>query len=822
MTGGSKNHFELIEEINLLKARVRELEAARVESKRVEGEHIKEASFLTAVLDNIEEAIIICDKKGRIIRLNEAARRLHGLSEKPISLEQWSAHYDLFKMDGITPLPKEDIPLFRALKGENVKNAEIVVAPKRKDAFVLVCNGQALIDEEGGIMGALVVMRDITERKRTLEKLGEERTLLQNIADSIFDLVALTDLEGNIKFMGASHSILQYDLEFLIGRNVLEFVHPDDLPRIESVFRNTLAGIPKKDEQAVSDYRYRRADGVYIWLETVGKIIRGNNGEPKELLFCTRDVTDRKRAEEALRNSEEKHRRLFETMTQGVIYQSPDGSIISANPAAEDILGLSFEQMKGKTSHDPRWAMILEDGSPVSGDQHPSMTALKTGKKKGPVTRGVLNCAKNDYVWLSITAIPLFEEGGSVPFQVYATFSDITDQKIAEDEKKKLQAQLTQAQKLESVGRLAGGVAHDFNNMLGIILGHAELALKVTDPSSSMHMDLMEIVTAVHRSAALVKQLLAFARRQTIDPKILDLNESIEKILKMLRRLIGENIDLSWTTCKELWPVKLDPSQLDQILANLSVNARDAISGVGKVTIKTANISLDDSYTADRPGFEPGDYVMLSVSDNGSGIHKDIIGEIFDPFFTTKDVGEGTGLGLATVYGIVKQNNGYINVHSEKGKGSTFEVYLPRYTGKGVIDSLQDVKKPVSVGVETVLVVEDEPTLLPVVKTMLEKSGYKVISAGSPAEAMEIPGDHGKKIDLLLTDVVMPGMNGREFADHLKSTWPDLKVLFMSGYTEDIIAPQRIQEQGVCFLQKPFSMQELALKVREVLDDGGD
>ncbi len=311
--------------------------------------------------------------------------------------------------------------------------------------------------------------------------------------------------------------------------------------------------------------------------------------------------------------------------------------------------------------------------------------------------------------------------------------------------------------------------------------------------------------------------MLAFARKQTIIPVVLDLNQTVESMLKMLRRLIGEDIDLAWLPEAGLCPVKMDPVQVDQILANLCVNARDAIADVGKVTIETGNAVFDETYCADHAGFVAGEYVLLAVSDDGCGMDKETLDQIFEPFFTSKGVGQGTGLGLSTVYGIVKQNNGFINVYSEPGKGTTFRIYLPRYAGQAV-DTQQEkaAEIPLSRG-ETVLVVEDEPALLTMDKMMLEKLGYRVLAAGTPGEAIRLAEEHAGEIHLLITDVVMPEMNGRDLAERLQSLYPGMKILFMSGYTADVIAHRGVLDEGVNFIQKPFSMKDLAVKVREAL-----
>jgi signal transduction histidine kinase len=394
---------------------------------------------------------------------------------------------------------------------------------------------------------------------------------------------------------------------------------------------------------------------------------------------------------------------------------------------------------------------------------------------------------------------------------------DVTERRRAEEDRERLQAQLLQAQKMESVGRLAGGVAHDFNNMLQAMLGNVELALEDAGEDGHLRDHLIEVQRVAHRSADLTRQLLAFARRQTVNPRVVDFNATVAGTLKMLRRLIGEDIDLSWEPALAVWPVRVDPSQVDQILANLVVNARDAIAGVGRITLSTANATLDEAYCASRPWARPGEYVRLAVADTGGGMGPDVLAHLFEPFFTTKDLGKGTGLGLATVYGIVKQNDGIIDVASEIARGTTISVYLPRCA-----DPVPTVSAGASAtvrgGHETVLVVEDEHSILSLLRTVLSRQGYHVLTVRTPNDALERARTHAGAVDLLITDVVMPQMNGRELAERLRARWPRLKALFMSGYSVDIIAHGGAVDQGVQFIAKPFSASALADKVRETLE----
>ena len=394
--------------------------------------------------------------------------------------------------------------------------------------------------------------------------------------------------------------------------------------------------------------------------------------------------------------------------------------------------------------------------------------------------------------------------------------TDISRIKALEQERTQNEAQLRQAQKMESVGRLAGGVAHDFNNMLGVILGHAELSLAQVGPGSPLRANLDEIHRTAQRSADFTRQLLAFARKQTAVPRVIDLNHTVAGSINMLRRLIGENIELLWQPGENLWPVKIDPTQVDQILTNLCINARDAIHEIGRIDIFTENLTVEDASSAGESGLAPGAYVVLAVSDNGCGIDTGARERLFEPFFTTKGVGEGTGLGLATVYGIVRQNGGHIDVHSEPGQGATFKIALPM-TDEA---SLQEAS-PAEInatGSETLLLVEDEAAILKLGKVALERFGYTVLATRTPGEAIAAVEQHAGPIALMVTDVVMPEMNGKALSARIQQLRPGIKVLYMSGYPADVLGPGEILEADVDFLPKPFSISALTAAVRRALD----
>ena len=401
-------------------------------------------------------------------------------------------------------------------------------------------------------------------------------------------------------------------------------------------------------------------------------------------------------------------------------------------------------------------------------------------------------------------------------------FRDVTERLQAENERQELQEQLHQALKLEAVGILAGGVAHDFNNMLGVIIGYTGMILNTMDSKDPLRENLGKVLDAAERSANLTRQLLAFARKQTVAPVTFDLNESVAHMLRMLHRVIGENIELVWRPSPADCTVHMDPSQLDQLLTNLCVNARDAVTDVGRVTITTSALSLDDVTCRITPDGLPGDYVLLSVSDSGCGMDPETLKHVFEPFFTTKKAGQGTGLGLATVYGVVKQNGGFVHIDTEPGLGTTFNVYLPRHKekeGEAPAETFE-IDFPMGCG-ETILVVEDDPTLRQMGEMMVSRLGYNVLVAATPGEAIRLVEEQADDLRMFITDVVMPEMNGRELADRLVAIRPSLRHLFMSGYTADVIAHRGVLDEGVNFIQKPFSLKDLAVKIRTVLDQGG-
>ncbi len=668
---------------------------------------------------------------------------------------------------------------------------------QKKDGTIMdILLSSTPVDLADHSKGVTFTALDITERKLAEEKLAHSRKLMQYIIEHTNGAVAVHD--RNMRYIYVSQRYLDdYKVKEndIIGRHHYD-VFPDLPRKWRDVHQKALAGeICKADRDP-----YFRNDGTLEWTRWECRPWYEEDGSIGGIVVYTEVITDWINAEEKLRNS---HERML------TILDSIDSTVYVSDMDTCEILFMNKRMITdfgGDKTGEICYRVFRKNAEPCACctndqliDKHGKPAGVSVWHDKNPVT---------GRYYINYDRAIEWTDSRLVRMQIA---TDITDLKTME-------TQLVQAQKMESVGRLAGGVAHDFNNMLGVILGHTELALLKTDTESDLVSDLKEIQKAAQRSADTTKQLLAFARKEIISPKRIDLNDRVESMLNMMRRLIGEDIDLVWQPDPCLWPVKIDPAQIDHILANLCVNARDAIAGVGKLIIETGRHTFDVEYCNEHPGFSPGEFVLLAVSDNGCGMDKNTLDNLFEPFFTTKETGKGTGLGLATIYGIVKQNSGFINVYSEPGQGTTFKIYLPRLVADKDVDKPVPEKKVSAGGTETILLVEDEPIILSMTGRMLEKKGYTVISAATPGEAIGLAKTCTDKIHLLMTDVVMPEMNGRELAEKIFDFYPDIRVLFMSGYTANVIAHHGVLDDGVAFIQKPFSMADMTMKVRDVLD----
>jgi two-component system cell cycle sensor histidine kinase/response regulator CckA len=644
------------------------------------------------------------------------------------------------------------------------------------------------------------VLSDITERTRAEEALrqGEERWRSYVLAAPYG--VFVVDREGHhLDVNPAACAITGYERDELLAMRVIDILPADAVEAGAAHFRHVV-----ETGRAIDAVAVQRKDGTRRWTNI--SAVRLNDDR---FLGFVEDITERKQADERLEMTKQTYVDVFNAISESIYIQDEHGTFLDVNGGAARMYRMSREELIGQSP--------LTVAAPGMND----LEAIRRASEEVART-GVP--ARFDF-WAVRRGGEVFPKEVVVHRGRYfsrdvliATARDVTDKHRVEAERERLREQLLQAQKMESVGRLAGGVAHDFNNMLGLILGHAEMALERVAPDSDLHADLVEVRTAAERSADLTRQLLAFARKQTVAPQVLDVNATVEGMLKMLRRLIGEDIELVWRPGDDVGAVLVDPSQLDQVLANLCLNARDAITGFGTVTIATSRVSVDAATCARHAGTMPGTFVRLAVRDSGCGMGPDVVAHLFEPFFTTKALGKGTGLGLATVYGIVTQNSGFVEVASAPGQGSTLDVFLPCHAATGAVRQRPDMAPPTARGHETILLVEDEPSILEMIRRMLARQGYAVLAAATPAVAVQLAREHAGTIHLLVTDVVMPEMNGRELARTILTLHPDVERLFMSGYTADVIAHHGVLNEGLHFIQKPFTMKALAAKVRSVLD----
>jgi two-component system cell cycle sensor histidine kinase/response regulator CckA len=670
----------------------------------------------------------------------------------------------------------------------------------REDSFLRFFLPQAV----RGLVGLVLIFDVYTiyqqlQIHRIRRQLVEREELFRLISDNAADMIAVVDMEGHRIYNSLSYQkVLGYSREELQSSSAFEQVHPDDRARlIEAAEEARQTGVGRSLE-----YRIRHKNGSWLVLESTSSVIHNAAGESEKLVIVNRDITDRKRASEALRLSEASFRSVIENAPYGIYRASMEGHLLRVNPA--------FQRMLGYESPDE--LLRINPATDLCRDplEHKYLIDLFAGHKRFQDIEVEWKRKDGTFMKARCSGWPVMAEGDAAPcFEIFA--EDVTEKRL-------LERQLQVAQKIEAVGRLSGGIAHDFNNLLGVIIGYSQVLIKKLGVGNPLYEHAEEIEKAGQRAASLTKQLLAFSRQQVMAPAVLNLNAVINDMGKMLHRLIGEDIDLVLQLRADIGQVKADQGQIEQVIMNLVINARDALPQGGKLIVETVNTTLDEAFTRKHPGSRAGRYVMISVTDSGTGMTLETLAHLFEPFFTTKDRGKGTGLGLATVYGVVKQSGGYIWVNSELGKGSCFKVYLPE------ID--EPVSAPVRTapmgesfrGTETVLLVEDADALRKLAFTLLEQNGYQVLAAASGLEALKMLEGKPHRIDLLLTDVIMPGINGRALAERLAPLQPGLKVLYMSGYTNSAIADHGILDPGTKLLHKPFSEEELIQKVRDVLD----
>ena len=638
----------------------------------------------------------------------------------------------------------------------------------------------------------------LVERGQAGDRLLESERRFRQLAENINEVFWIVDPDERVMLYvsPAYEDIWGRTCESLYARpdSYLEAVHPDDRQKILSATWRQRRG-----EQTDEEYRVVRPDGSARWIHDRAFPIKDEGGRVGRIVGVAEDITERRRAEEEVRRSEQRYRLLFDSNPQPMwVFDLETLRFLEVNEAAVQHYGYSREEFLSMSIKDIRPpedipALVQTLAAPVAGLE--KVGAWKHRKKDGSI------------IAVEITLHQLTFAGRSAEL---ALVNDIT-------ERKQLEEQLRQAQKMEAVGRLAGGIAHDFNNLLTVINGYSDLTLKRLPAEDPLRRNVEETKKAGEHAANLTRQLLAFSRKQVLQPKVINLNEVVRETEKLLRRLIGEDVELRAALAPGLGTVKADPGQIEQVLMNLAVNARDAMPQGGKLTIGTENVYIDAEYAAHHVTVAPGRYVMLAVSDTGAGMDGGTLSRIFEPFFTTKEQGKGTGLGLSTVYGIVKQSGGYTWVYSEVGQGTTFKIYLPRLDAGA--QGYRQTPEPAEGlgGTETILLAEDDEMVRAMTRLILSDHGYRVLAAANGTAALSICERTEEPIHLLLTDVVMPGMSGRELADRLARLRPEMKVLFMSGYTDDAIIHHGVLDEGINFLQKPFAPDTLTRKVREVL-----
>jgi two-component system cell cycle sensor histidine kinase/response regulator CckA len=752
---------------------------------------------LDRMLQTMVDGMVVVDLKGEITYANQGAERILEIRKDDILGKYYhEREWQQIDEQGNPYLPGQ-LPLALVLReGREVIGLEHSITAPTGEVKWLSVNAAPLIDESGHMYGAVASFRDITEHKEAVQAVRAERDKAQKYLDVTGVIMVALDNRGEITMINRKGlDVLGYAEEEIIGRNWFDAFLPDDVrEETRAVFQKLMAGEIVSVEYNENPCLTKRGEQrIVAWHNTV---LADETGAITGTLSSGEDITERIQAEAALRESEARYRHLFELESDAIfLIDNETGRILEVNPAASDLYGYSREELLQMRNTD------------LSAEPDQTRKATMEGRPRIPVR---FHRKKDETVLpVEITARHFTWQGRGVHI---AAIRDITERLRLED-------QLRQAQKMEAIGRLTAGIAHDFNNLLTAINGFAELMQFEVAPEDPLSELVEKVLTSGRRAAGLVRQLLAFSRKQILEPRVLNLNNVVSNLGKMLHRIIGEHIEIQTVLAPDLWTVKVDPTQIEQVIVNLAVNARDAMPAGGRLTIETANVVLDESYAASHLEVQPGEHVLLAVSDTGKGMSEEVKEHIFEPFFTTKEVGQGAGLGLATVYGIVKQSDGHIWVYSEENRGTTFKIYLPRARR----NALQQAKRSqiavdMPSGREVILLVEDDASVRELARRTLERQGYTVLEASNGQEALRLFTQHVSPIHLLLTDVVMPGMSGKALAERLTEIQPNLRVLYMSGYTDNVIVQHGELEAGIAFVQKPLSPSKLAAKVRQVLD----
>ena len=739
-------------------------------------------AHLAAIVEASDDAIFSRTLDGTILSWNNGAERLYGYSTQ----EVLGQHVSMLVLPGGEEALALNTARIRA--GQYVRQFEYVCCRKDGSLVSVLLTISPMRDRDGVVVAASTVAHDITERKRMQAALVESAAEYRSTFDEAAMGIAHTGLDGRWLRMNVSLlALLGYSIEQMQASDFAALTHPDDVEQNIDARARLLAGDIARYS---GEKRYRRLDGSYVWVNLTVSLHRDTSGAPKYFIAMVEDISDRKQAQQELDH-------IFNLSPDMICTSNYDGYFTRTNEAWLHALGHTAEQLMETPFVDF-----------VHPDDRADTMAQLSQLAEGHTIFGFTNryrTSAGSYRWLEWHA-----QADSVARVIYAVARDQTDRRLLEE-------QFQQAQKMEAVGRLAGGVAHDFNNMLTAILGYCDLLLADVGQEDPRRADIAEIHKAGTSAAALTRQLLAFSRKQIIEPKVLDLNALVTGIQGMLGRLIGEDVTIVLGLGADLGRVKADHGQVEQVIMNLVVNARDAMPKGGRVTIETANVELDEHSTPTRRAVNPGPYVALTVTDTGTGMTPEVQARLFEPFFTTKEPGKGTGLGMATVYGIVTHSGGSVGIYSELGRGTSFKVYFPRTdAAESTANAPLTVVRP-RAGGQTVLVVEDAEGLRHLVQRLLERKGYTVLSAADADEALRLFESH-PSIDLVLTDIVMPGINGPELIQQLVEKRPALKVMFMSGYTEAAIVHDRIVNPGISFLHKPFTADTLCRRIQELFD----
>ncbi|MDB5306617.1 MAG: Blue-light-activated protein [Gemmataceae bacterium] len=759
--------------------------------KQAEGEARRTAKLLKAVAEETTDAVFVKDRDGKYLVFNETAGRLVGKSPEEVIGRDDTAVFDTASARVVMDNDRRVV----ASGVTETKEEELTAAGVTR---IYLATKAPYRDEHGNVAGVIGISRDITARKRAQDALTLFRSLIDrtNEAFEVIDPDTGRFLDVNEKACRARG----YTREEYLALRV-----PDVDPTLSApgAWAQHVEYI-RTTGSRIFEGQHRRRDGSVFPVEINVTYICLDRDY---LLAVVRDITERKRAEEELSRSERLLRQVLNALPTGVAVTDLSGDILLSNPASKRIWGGIITPGAERRANSKGW--WRGTGKRIGPDEWASRRAATAGQTS---VNEIIDIETFDGIRKVIknSASPIQDDALAITGVIIIN-EDVTDVLRLED-------QFRQAQKMDAFGQLAGGVAHDFNNLLTIINGYSDLLLGSLPPGDPNRELLAEIHKAGERSAGLTRQLLAFSRQQVLAPRVLDLNAVVADTASMLRRMIGEDVTLSTAPAPTLWPVMADPGQVEQILLNLAVNARDAMPTGGKLTIETRNIELDETYAASHPDARPGPHVLLSVSDTGHGMTPEVRAKIFEPFFTTKAPGKGTGLGLATVYGIVRQSGGYVAVDSEGGRGTTFKVYLPRTDQAAGGSKTHSALRIPPRGTETVLLVEDEDAVRALIRHILRQAGYTVLEAAGGDEALRVAAGHAGTVHLLVTDVVMPGLGGRVAAERLTERHPGLRVLFVSGYTNDAVVRHGVLHDKVNFLQKPFTPAGLAQKVREVLD----